>query len=608
MRAGPVWDTIRYQGAEISFAKLNQLLRRTEGAWPQIAPFGGRLRVRVVAIGELELVDLSKTETPTVQVEYPLSGDLASQGPEGPSSRWWLLLVALVAALLCAPFFRMLFFLGDEGIFLRAAELILQGKKFFVDFFNLSPGATLIIAGWFSLAGISFGSARALAVLVIVGIACFTYLACRQSSRNAPVSALLATGWVMMSVWVWMQISHHWFTTLFSMAAAWAAFSSFERPDRGRRWALTAGAAAGASVMCTPNSGALVVLAAMTAFLNLRQNRSQLIAYGLGCALAPAGVLAILLWQNAIPAGFEDIVISLTGYTSATAAPFGFQASAVNLPLKYVFLLAALLALLVCVYDWRACLSDRRFRLCAAFALAGFVGCYPRPDIWHISYTAPLVLPLLAFCITRLTRSWRPAYRYAAVAGLIGLWAPSVHQFELLARGALRAENAQTPRGNVALYGPFSAQRGLPQLLASIAATPSSEGYFFYPYDEMLPFLTARDHVSKYDLFTPGYTTAAQYFEACRSMIRRASWAVVDRNWTDYNTWKVGFPALPSTEPQETTRFEQALDSAFDLVTKDGTFELRRRREGASDSVCDGINADSTSGADHAARRPVHGP
>ena len=41
--------------------------------------------------------------------------------------------------------------------------------------------------------------------------------------------------------------------------------------------------------------------------------------------------------------------------------------------------------------------------------------------------------------------------------------------------------------------------------------------------------------------------------------------------------------------PQETIRFEQALDGAFDLVATDGAFETRRRREGVSESVCDGI-------------------
>ena len=505
----------------------------------------------------------------------------------------WLLLVGVAAALLCAPFFRVLAFFGDEGLFLRAAVAIFHGKRFYVDFFNLSPGATLLIAAWFSMAGASFGSARALAMLIIVGIACLTYSACRQASRNAPLSAILTIGWLMMSVWPWMQVSHHWFTTLFSMAAVWATFTSLDQPERRLRWPLIAGAAAGAAVMCTPNSGALAALAAMTAFLNLRRNQARLVAYVFGCSLAPVGVLTVLLWQNALVAALNDTVFfPVTRYLSVDTVPFGFSAETYNRPLKYAFGASALLTVFVCAYDWRGCLRDRRLRVCAAFALAGFLGCYPRPDIIHISYTVPLILPLLVFCLTRLVESWRPAYRYAAFALLIALCVSPAHKLKLLAERALRAEIVSTPRGDVALIGPYTAQRGVPEILASIAATPSEDPYFFYPYDEMLIFLTGREHVSKLDLFAPGYTTPTQYQEACRSVMDRASWVVVDRQWTDdLHTWKQIFPSMPDAKPQETVRFEQTLDGAFELIADTGTFELRRRRDGVSDAVCDGITA-----------------
>ena len=59
--------------------------------------------------------------------------------PSRSSSVWWLVLVSLAAALLCAPFFRLLFFWGDEGVLLHEAELILQGKKIYADFFQFLP-------------------------------------------------------------------------------------------------------------------------------------------------------------------------------------------------------------------------------------------------------------------------------------------------------------------------------------------------------------------------------------------------------------------------------------------------------------------------------------
>ena len=105
----------------------------------------------------------------------------------------------------------------------------------------------------------------------------------------------------------------------------------------------------------------------------------------------------------------------------------------------------------------------------------------------------------------------------------------------------------------------------------------------------MLPFLTAREQVSKYDLFMPGYTLPSQYQDACISVMRHASWVVIDRRLTDPNVLKQWYPAMRDAEPQEKKRFEQALDGGFELVAQEGTFELRRRREGISDTVCAGI-------------------
>src|SRR5262249_27011401 len=271
------------------------------------------------------------------------------------------------------------------------------------------------------------------------------------------------------------------------------------------------------------------------------------------------------------------------------SVPFGFGLE--NHPLKYLFPLAASLMLLVCVRDWRSCLRDRLLWTCAAFALAGFIGCFPRPDIHHIAFAAPLACPLLTCCITRLTQQWRSAwwrYRYpgAVVAGVvIGFCALPAFFFVWISQEALRGEIVPTPRGGVAFIGQF----GVPELLARIAATPAGDAYFFYPVASMLPFLTAREQVSKYDVILPGYTSPSQYQDACISTMRHASWVVIDRRWIDPDVLKEEFPAMRNAEPQETKRFEQALDSGFELVAQEGSFELRRRRGGISETVCAGM-------------------
>jgi len=518
------------------------------------------------------------------------SEDPASPIPASPGSLWWLLVVGLAAALLCMPFVRTVYLDADEGVFLHAAERMLRGQRLYADFFEfLPPGSFVLTAAWFGLTGISMVAARSLAILTIVGIASFTFLACRRASSNAPLSALLTIGWVVMSQGVWTQVSHHWFTTLISMVAIWAALGGVQDVPGRFRWPLIAGIAAGTAVMVTPTRGALVMLAALTVFLGRRRIRTELIVYLLGAALAPIGLFAYVIEQDILAPAFNDVIHFTTErYASIQGVPFGYQAALQNFPLLYLFPLAALLAMAVSARDWRAAFRDHPLRICAVFGLAGFVGCYPRPDIGHISITAPLACPLLACCATRLTRSWRPVYRHAAAGVAIGLCAPSALAFSRISEEAVRAEIVSTPRGGVVFVG-LPDQRSL---MARIAMTPYGQAYFFYPFMPLLPFLTAREHVSKYDVFVPGYTAPSQYREACISAIRHASWVVIDRRWTDRDFLRRNFPAMRDTEPQEIKRFDQALADSFELVVQEGPYELRSGRQGLSDTACAEIRAE----------------
>jgi hypothetical protein len=494
-----------------------------------------------------------------------------------------LAVVGLVTALLCLPFIRAVYWMGDEGLLLDGAQRLLHGDRLYVDFFEmLPPGGFVLTAAWFSVAGISVWSARSLAVLTIVGIACFTYLACRKTSKNAPLSALLVIGWVVMSQGWLMQVGHHWLTTLFSMVAAWATFASVEQPRRSLRWPLIAGVAAGSAAMVVSTRGALAMLAAVTAFLDLRRQRAELIAYVLGGALVSVGLLAYVVLHHELAAAFDDIIrFAAERYSSIQGVPFGSHAGA----LKYLFPLAAVLTVLVCVRDGRLCFHDRSLRSCVAFGVAGFVGCFPRPDVTHIAFAAPLALPLVAGCMTCLTQRWRPAYRWAVVGVVICIGVLPARSFVLKVQTAWEAEVVPTPRGGVA----FLNQRGAPEILARIAASPPGDTFFFYPFMPMLPFLAAREQVSKYDIFTPEFTLPSQYQDACISVMRHASWVVVDKAWTNPATLKRAFPAMRNARPQETSGFEQALENGFELVAQEGTFELRRRREGIGDALCVGI-------------------
>ena len=502
------------------------------------------------------------------------------------SGLWWLLLVGLVTVALCLPFMQTVTGLGDEGVYLHGAERIVRGDRLYTDFFEFLPPGTFVgVAAWFGIAGTSLASARLLAIVVIVGITCFIFLTCRQASRHAPASAIVAIAWVVMSQGVATQISHHWFTTLFSIVALWSSLAMFAHPSRWLPGPLIAGIATGAAAMATPTRGALAMLAAATAFLDLRRYRIEFGIFVLGGALVPISFVAYLIWHESLIDAFNDVIrFTASRYSSIQGVPFGNEADAQNLPLKYLFPLAALLVFFECVRNWRSCRDDPVFRLCVAFGIAGFIGCFPRPDIAHIAFAVPLVLPLLACCASRLMQAWPPKYRYATALLVIGVCIPSARAFSWITQNALRAEVVSMPRGGVSIR-----ERGVNAIVSRIAATPTEDKYFFYPYIPMLPFLTARQHVSHYDIFVPGYNSRSQYREACVSAVQHAKWVVIDRNWSNPDFMKKVFPAIQNINPEERVRFEQALESAFELVVLEQPFELRRRIPTIDETVCAGI-------------------
>ena len=75
-------------------------------------------------------------QQPQVSWKQPALSDLGCSTPErgqrvrgsSSSSRWWLLLVGLIAAVLCVPFIRTVFGMGDEGVLLNGAERMLRGR------------------------------------------------------------------------------------------------------------------------------------------------------------------------------------------------------------------------------------------------------------------------------------------------------------------------------------------------------------------------------------------------------------------------------------------------------------------------------------------------
>jgi hypothetical protein len=495
-------------------------------------------------------------------------------------------LVGVVATMLCSPFIFAVSWLSDEGILLNGADRMLHGDRLYVDFFELlPPGGFVITAAWFAVAGISLSSARILAILTVAAIACFTYLACRAVCKRGAYPALVVIAWVVMTQGFWTQVSHHWFTTLFSMVAFWLSLKSANGQKPPLWEPLTAGVAAGAVAMVTPTRGVLAMLAAAVSFADWRGNKSRSIACLAGCVVVPAGLLAYIGARHALMAAFDDVIVfPATRYASIQGVPFGYSANIQNLPLKYLFPVAAILTLFACARGLPACLNDRRLRVCAAFGLAGFIGVFPRPDIVHIGFAAPLACPLLVYCARHLTKGAFRKYRGAVALLAVAYCLPTGYAYLKISEAPLRAETVQIARGRVAFLA--DGEQGTKELVAWIATRPVEDTFFFYPYMPLLPFLTARQQSAKYEIFLPDYTSPAQYLDACISVMQNASWLVVDRSMTDPSYWQLVFPGMRNPRLIETRRFDQALEGQFEHVARFGEFDVSRRSKADNETAC----------------------
>ncbi len=500
------------------------------------------------------------------------------------------LAVGFAAALVCLPFTRTVFWLGDEGILLDGAERMLHGDHLYADFFEfLPPGGFLITEVWLRAFGASLLSARLLAIVTIAGIASLTYLTCLRVSKNVVSSALIVFAWVVISQGVWTQINHHWFTTLLSMAAFYTSLVYAQTNSSKMRDAFMVGLAVGAAGMVTPTQGALVLMASAITCWDIGRDRAWLRPLVWGCAVVPLVMLGYVIWHSSLVFAFRD-VLGFTGtrYTAIQYVPFASGSTSQTVALKYLFPVVAALTALVCALRQRTALTDRTFRSSVAFGLAGFIGCFPRPDIIHIGFVAPLVLPLFVYCVAQIAGSWRLTIRIVELVAAGCLLALPFRQFWWQIKKSFHTPVSHTPAGDVVFFD----QPGPARLVAQIRNIPAKDSIFFYPYLPMLPFLTARSQQSGYDVFVPEYTTPKQYGDACISVMRSASWVVVDRTWTDPASLKQFFPAMKDASPQEVSRFDLAIHRGFMVVSQFGSFIVWHRTPAANEKLCEHI-ADS---------------
>ena len=499
--------------------------------------------------------------------------------------------VPLFAILYYLPILRWLLWLGDEGVVLNGAVRILDGRVLYRDFFEiLPPGAFLIPAAWMTVFGSDFLSARTFSAAVIAAIATLLYLAARLASGNRALAALLALPW---AVRVSIEANHHALTTAASMASGASLLLALDGA-RPRPAALCgAGLFAGIALTITHTRGAALCVAVMVVVLGMRGVRRCAPALA-GMAIVPMAMVLYVATTGALVPAFDGLVrFPLTHYAAIQGVPFGRFATLADAAVVAFFPLTFVLATVGVAVARAALWRQPRFHACLALAIVGVLGAFPRPDTPHLAYVAPLAAPLFALVLADLLGRL-PSRMATAAAALLILLALGQLGYAAGLRASVLARPTTliaTARG-VVEHPPSPWVRDLSALVARIERTGASDGFFFYPYAPMLPYLTARRHVAVLDVLTPGYTTPEQFRSTCIGVVRDAQWVVIDRRGTDAAALRFAFPRLADPDPPERRAFERVVAGAFETVHASAFFELRRRRpSGPSPAVCDAIGA-----------------
>ena len=517
-----------------------------------------------------------------------LTGD---QAPErGASAVWWGQAVTLFAAVVSLSFLHFVpsFGMRDEGIILEGADRILHGQRIYLDFFEfLPPGGFLFMAGWLRLLGVSVVSFRLLTVLMAAVVAGGTFWSCYASSRRAPLSALLALLWMPPLIF-FVPVTHHWLTTtlLSLMNLILVRFATREAPARTSLF--LAGLLGGTAAMVVPTRGAITLLAAMLVLMLRRGFLGHFISLSAGTAIASLLLAAPTIAAGGLSAAFDAIIMfPAHHYEGANRVPFGYGNGPPDFAVLIWFPALLGLTILWLIAHARSWRSDRAFLVTLIGAAAAFLGCGSRMDIPHLADAIPLASPLMAVIVAGLWRRW-PRLTTVPLAGVViavNAWPLFIASF-LFSQWIWAGTLVPTPRG-LAIREALPA--GGEAIIARVAATPASDRFFFYPYLQLLPVMTDRLQQSPFDVFSPGYTTPAQYRETCVAVMRAADWVVIDRDWNKRENMLSLFPSLQDVDPPERRLFEQALVDNFELVARDGPFETRRRKDGISAAACAAI-------------------
>jgi len=388
---------------------------------------------------------------------------------------------------------------NDEGIFLDGALRILRGQAPYRDFFILmGPGSFWLEALALKALGVSLAASR---VVTIAGLSvtagCLVLLLARWTSAGWAAWAALAAMLLQTADPAMTQPNHRADSAAFAIAAVTLLTAT-------RRNGFIAGLLAGFAAWITP-SVALVAIA-LLAWLWFAE-RGRFIPFLSGCAAVSVCCGALLAHQHALAPMLKQMLWTRRNYGGANFMPYGSRlggyaaffegASAADLPWRVLVLLALslpallpLAALLLC--RTRQARENRELVPVTIAAFALLAAAYPRLDVPHLAYAAPLFYAIAGFHLSRAGSGVR-----LGVFGVVCLLAALPAGYGIYLRAHMIPVDSRV--GRIAAL-PADAE----MIRAIERDVPQGASLFCFPYLPMFYFLTGGENPTRYSYLQPG--------------------------------------------------------------------------------------------------------
>jgi len=392
-------------------------------------------------------------------------------------------------------------FTFDEGIYVDGSRRILNGHVPYRDFFILmGPGTFWLQALALRLFGMTLAASRAILTLDLAILAtCVFWLISRQLSVayaawTAGVLVILETASQGITI-----PSHRW------DSAALATLAITICASEPRRYAaFAAGCCAAFAAWTTPPVALVGIVILIWLWVEDRANLGMYLAGCAAVSLCCAGVLTI---QGGLLPMFGQFLWNSAHYSGANYLLYGtlfgrgysqfFQGATIyDFPIRALVVFGIIVPILLppiaalCFPGWR---RTPFLRLLFLGGIALVVSTYPRMDLPHLTYAAPMFYALTAILAASIP--WpelrNTLFAAATLVVVVFAWnAMAQHSSETSIASNVGA--IRVPREDVTFV------RGLQR------EVPSGSTLFVFPYLPMASFLTLSQNQTRYSYLQPG--------------------------------------------------------------------------------------------------------